>query len=522
MYFSHYFDLDRAWPNAAGFTRDEKIALRDKVTAVLGSRMIRSNDLFIRFDDCTLEQLVSGGRTVICLFEDFGDLVSPADGIFSGDGYTYPSAKAAPSLAVGRDGRLNCAYVAKDDSANELWFIGSRDRGTEWTVPYSMHGQRSQFGASVAMGPDHTLYALFVADEKTNALRLTKSIDDGLTWSRDFLLPGQSTPMTPSLAVGRDGALYAVYAANDSSRKLYLTTSKDGGTNWEIRTLNGQNTPMTPALAIDAKGTLYALYVANDLTKRLLFTASTDRGETWTEQRLLNGQNTDMAPALALDAKGCLYVLYTANNKTRQLLITASTGGGANWTKEHTLSGQNSSMPPALTIDGTGMLYALYVGNNDSKNLYLTTSTNGQDWSGATPVVSYPHLATAGSYADSDDIQHVIDDQKAKFKDFAPRPGMMFWMSWTGTWHVPSVNPPHISPCLDVMADDLRPRLLESMQQWVAETLITRQKRPNVISVDYYDARIYGYDYIPQHGVAMTQNPALFVDAPAVPFPLAG
>ena len=99
-------------------------------------------------------------------------------------------------------------------------------------------------------------------------------------------------------------------------------------------------------------------------------------------------------------------------------------------------------------------------------------------------IFAFWNLATAGSYADSDDIQHVMDDQKTKFRDFAPRPGLMFEMSWTGTWHSP------FSPCIDRMADDLRQRLLSSMQDWVAGGLITRQKRPNIVWVDYYDQRI--------------------------------
>lgn len=421
----------------------QKIRLLDLVKSILGERMIRSSDPFIRLGDCTPEQLL--GKTegrVLCVFEGMDSLASPEDGIFlrGGEGGNNQSAKFAPSLAVGSGGRLKCAFVPRDGGAEDMKFVSSRDGDNKWSRANTIGGQRSKMRPSLAVGPHGELYVLFVADNESNSLLVAKSKDDGVTWDANFPA-GPFTDTEPSLAVGKDGTLYALFVEKN---ELWLTTLKPGGASWSPKQKLSQATKMAPSLAIDGHGTLYALFVANNPNNNdLLLTTSKDGGENWSHQQELN-QATKMAPSLAIDAQGKLYALYVAKNETNSILLTTAEG-------------------------------------------------SGKRWSGGTAITAFANYVAEGYNADSHDTQSVIDFQKEKFKNFTVREGVLSELSWHGTWHPPGFEGHRALPiddCLDVMAKFLTERLKPSMEEWFNKEVIKRDKRPNTIWVDYYNARI--------------------------------
>ena len=492
--FSHYSYMHLYGKEViaiADFNQQQKIQLLDLIKSILGERMIRSSDPFIRLADCTPEQLL--GKTegrVLCVFEDMSSLASPEDGIFlrGGEGGNNQSAKFAPSLVVGSGGRLKCAFVPREGGAEDIKFVRSLDGDNKWSRANTIGGQRSKKRPSLAVGPHGELYVLFVADNESNSLLVAKSEDDGVTWDANFPA-GPFTDTDPSLAVGKDGTLYALFA---EKHELWLTTLKPGGGNWSQPQKLSQATQMGPSLAIDGHGTLYALFVANNKTNDLLLTTSKDGGANWSPQQEVH-QATNMPPSLAIDAQGMLYVIFSANTNENKLLLTTSKDGGANWSPQQEAN-QATNMPPSLAIDGQGKLYALYVAKNETNSILLTTSEgSGKGWSGGTAITAFANYAAEGYNANSHDTQSVIDFQKMKFKDFTVREGVLSELSWHGTWHPPLVDGHRglpIDDCLDVMAKVLTERLKPSMEEWVNEEVIKQGKRPGTIWVDYYNARI--------------------------------
>ncbi len=70
--FSHFCDLDRQshHKQESYFTSQQFHDLAALITRMLDAHVIISNDPYIRLDEIPLEQLVAGGRTVLCVFDE--------------------------------------------------------------------------------------------------------------------------------------------------------------------------------------------------------------------------------------------------------------------------------------------------------------------------------------------------------------------------------------------------------------------------------------------------------------------
>ena len=478
------------------FTHSEKVDLRKKVQDALKDVMITSSDYFTRLADRTLKDLVSGGRTVLCLFEEgeMGGLLNPQEGIFSlgGPNGVEQNTKFPPAIAAGKKGQFCVAYVPKYAEHNEMRCVSSLAQGNDRFRPFSLHGGRSKTGIALATAPDGALYALYVADNETNRILLKRSEDGGISWSADIELTGQSTSCEPCLAAGKDGWLGAVYLGNNPSdrKSIYITTSNDGGKSWPLcKKIANHSASQPPALAVDPNGKLYLLYadVDDESSNPLMLATSTDGGNTWAEKVPLTLQNTKAKPGFAIDSAGNLHALYLANDDSNELYLTTSTDGGKNWSVKGI--GQSSRMAPSLAIDSGDKFYAVYTANNDTGVVLLIRSDDhGKSWGGDQLISSPANLAITGGGEGSDDIKKVIEAQKKAFLNYSPMAGVMYGVSWNGTCEaIPGDSKTtFISPCIDKMAGELKERLRPCMDEWVREGLITPKKRPNFIGVDFY------------------------------------
>lgn len=493
LWFSHYLFMPTI---VQGEIRDcnykEKIEVLKIIKEELKEVIHKSSDFRKSLPDCTPEELVSGGN-VICVFDDLNAMADPEDGIFSSGGNL--NTKYTPGMTVSKDGQdwqVNCAFVFMDDDTNGLKFVASRNGSGDLSRLTSLHGQQSKRGPALAVGSDGTLYAVFVANDDSNRLLLSKSTDNGKTWSADILLNIQSPysrcDSDPSIVVRKDGRRETLYVLYLSGKEVVVVWSLDGGASWSAAMQVHQASNKAPSLAIDSEGTLHAVFVAlND--KDLLWTKLPKGATKWSEQVKLE-QATKAAPSVVADSDGTLYTLFVSNDNNNSLLLTTLKKGESKWSKEREVGG-NTKMSPMLAIDADNTLYALYVAKNETNSLLLTKSTDrGASWGGSVTLSAPSNLTTVSDSADSHEVRKVMTFEKGRLCCYRPRPGVLYGMSWMGTWHPQPAIVADPCPCLDKMAQELRASLLPSMKEWVKEGIITSTRRPNLLGVDWYDSDI--------------------------------
>lgn len=108
-------------------------------------------------------------------------------------------------------------------------------------------------------------------------------------------------------------------------------------------------------------------------------------------------------------------------------------------------------------------------------------------------VFSKNFIPTSGSYANSPDIDVVLADQKQKFQNFNPTANRLFEISYTFTLNVGLA-----ASCLTVedavsiedITLEARGRMTSTMDEWIAEGIITPDNIPNILSVDYCNTSV--------------------------------
>lgn len=494
LLFSHYDRVGAiSKEGARACNYEEKEAMLKIITNTLNDVMFKSNDFHVRLADRTPQELVSGGRTVLCVFEDMNLFAAPDKGIFGQGGNMFTT--ITPGLTVGGDKQVNCAYIPKDGPNNGMMrFVSSPGGSGNWSrLDLTMHGQLAKRGPSLAQA-DGKLYAVFV-EPKFDELLLVKSENGGRNWTDNFSLK-QKAHADPSLIAANDGTLYVLYL---NGNDLKLTISSDCGENWTEGPPLKQTSKFAPSLAIDSTGTLYALYVANNESNELLLTTLPKDEKTWTKEDKVGGQQAKMGSALLIDSKDNLHVIFVAADNTNTLLLTTRPKGQKEWTKQRGIIGA-SRMGIVGAVGPDDALYVLFPANDDSQTLLLFKSTDhGEKWSDM-GIKAYSNLDIESDYPDSHEVRVVRTFAKGRLCCFRPAAGVIHSMSWTGTWHRPYLYGGDHARCIDQMAKDLlygdapaRERdksLLGIMESWVKEGVITSQKRPNIVSVDYYNSDV--------------------------------
>jgi hypothetical protein len=181
-------------------------------------------------------------------------------------------------------GQGNVYLIERDFGAgNGIYFFRSTDNGSTFlpsggTLIASGAANNVQ-GAFVAVGSDHSVYALYYDQSSPQAIRVKKSIDQGLTFGSavtvttltsvgtngDLSLGGFRSNSFPQAAVNPSNAniIYVVYnnptAASGGDRgNIFFRQSTDGGANWGAAVqLNNDATTRAqfmPAIAVKPDG----------------------------------------------------------------------------------------------------------------------------------------------------------------------------------------------------------------------------------------------------------------------------
>ena len=94
-----------------------------------------------------------------------------------------------------------------------------------------------------------------------------------------------------------------------------------------------------------------------------------------------------------------------------------------------------------------------------------------------------PNIVVFDQYANSDNLDKMIADQKTKFENWQPQANRSFLLSWTLTMGISDqING---SPCISQLANEADQALAANLDTWIADKTITATKKPNFLLVDY-------------------------------------
>jgi hypothetical protein len=94
-----------------------------------------------------------------------------------------------------------------------------------------------------------------------------------------------------------------------------------------------------------------------------------------------------------------------------------------------------------------------------------------------------PTIVVFDQYANSDNLDTMIADQKTKFTNFQPQADRSFLLSWTLTMGI--TDQIDGSPCISQLANEADQALASNLDSWIADKVITATKKPNFLLVDY-------------------------------------
>jgi hypothetical protein len=250
-------------------------------------------------------------------------------------------AKAAhfdPWLARDRAGTLYAVWYSFDgrDQHGAIELVRSKDRGTTWSEPASVHDpadcaepERACFDKPmIAIGPapvgskGERMYVLYSAEDA--GLRVRASADGGTTFG---------SPVTAlagiygNVGVGADGRLHVVTlnggpmgGFGSAQQRVEYTVSSDGGRTFAAPLVVSRPDEVLPfffanpsVVVDDRRRWLYVAYVRGGRDARwdLVLAATKDGGKTWTRQTIGDGCAIHMVPNLALDpSTGAVHVAW--------------------------------------------------------------------------------------------------------------------------------------------------------------------------------------------------------------------
>ncbi len=318
-------------------------------------------------------------------------------------------------------GNRACAVHLSTDGGRS-WFPG----GDPMTKPFNDCGFYAEYGplATLAFGPDGTLYMAFVASDFLNRVRnatprhvfLARSTDSGRTFStsRVFEAPDgnqdRGLNKGPMLAVdpGNPQRVYVgwrqgVFAADAKEKlKSVVAPSADGGRTWGPPVdLTDERGADFPALAVDRAGTVHAVFwvrtglPANAVPPRpIVYRRSTDQGRTWSPPVDVDPGNVGAShpPLLAADPNTSdVYMVWNANaevqntvqgfNGDLDVFLRVSHDGGRTWSDRVVLSDETvkaNQYEPGISIAPNGSVHvAWYDFRNSPTDPLVSTGHSG-------------------------------------------------------------------------------------------------------------------------------------------------
>jgi hypothetical protein len=397
-------------------------------------------------------------------------------------GPVMPIAEATeqkPAVVATDDGALHALFTkANDGGIRKILYSRSADNGHSWTRAVPI-GYETTTSPAVTVGKDGmTLHIVFSRVGPKIAQEVVCVSGKPPNWGAACSVQGQQSWITPAVTLAgsaRDALLHVVFVSANDKMQLLHCTSPDGIT-WTRGNDVPEATAMAPALASSPDGRyLYLMFTKRGGTV-VLFTRYDTQKNTWDRKPF--SSDTDAPTSLAVGNGGTLYA-FNAN----PIRVWQSIDQGETWSAPVEIG---KSVRVGSCVLSSGDPLVLFT-QDGTTNLAACAKIDAPVPGSAKN--NYPRFDV---YADSNDIQTVIGDQKTKLSTFKPDGSTSFVLSWTGTWQW--YNP---LTCVSELANELNTDLPEEMIQWVNDGTITPAapnklaRLPNIVYVDFYDEDKY-------------------------------
>jgi BNR/Asp-box repeat len=309
-----------------------------------------------------------------------------------------------PSLGYVYETWMGCRGIAFARSTD-----GGATFGTPISVPGSVGSNVNAWDPAVAVGPDGTVYAVFMIAKASQWYPIVAaSFDHGATFSQvTSLLPPDPKNWgdRPFVAVGPDGTVYVTWDYGPERTSVTYLCAMNGSCAFATGDLNvviqrstdhgatfGAMTPISPGfpasggdsapLVVEPNGRIDVLYQGYQITDTTTytmnpaysyFTSSSDHGQTWSAPVRVGAQGGTMSldewwidGDISIDAGGNLYATWDTQG--------TNPDGSANdigWLSYSTDHGQTWSAPLQAPADRLAVPHIMQVAGGGAGTAYV-------------------------------------------------------------------------------------------------------------------------------------------------------
>jgi hypothetical protein len=313
---------------------------------------------------------------------------------------------------------------------------GGRTFGEPLSVPGSVGSNLNSWDPAVAVGPDGTVYAVFMLTRASQWYPVVAaSFDHGATFPQvTRLIPPDPRNWgdRPFIAVGPDNSVYVTWDYGPDRDTVTYLCDPNGSCGFATGQLNvvmerstdhgltfGPMTYVSPGfpasggdsgpMVIEPSGRIDVLYQGYHITDTTTyamepgyeyFTASSDGGQTWSAPVRLGPDNGTMSlaewwidGAIAMDAGGNLYAVWDTQGADDDVgWLSYSTDHGAHWSDPVQVPPDRLQVPHVMEVSGggSGTAYVSFFSSADPQGYadYLRTFSIAHGWQGAAVRVS--------------------------------------------------------------------------------------------------------------------------------------
>ena len=175
-----------------------------------------------------------------------------------------------PAIAVDPDGAVYIAWQdRRDDERGDVYVSGSDDGGATWSTNVRVNDVTTGFQGDpgLAAGAGGVFVAWLDGRDSAGDIYFSSSQDRGVSWSTNLRIndvQSRGTDSEPSLAV-RDHTVYVAWHQDVYDNGLYqalLVRSLDDGVHWgpNLPLAEGTRAELHPVIALDSTGTVFGAW----------------------------------------------------------------------------------------------------------------------------------------------------------------------------------------------------------------------------------------------------------------------
>jgi hypothetical protein len=341
-----------------------------------------------------------------------------------------------PSLGYVYETWMGCRGIAFARSTD-----GGATFGTPTSVPGSVGSNVNAWDPAVAVGPDGTVYAVFMIAKASQWYPVVAaSFDHGATFPQvTSLLPPDAKNWgdRPFVAVGPDGTVYVTWDYGPERTSVTYLCATNGSCAFATGDLNvviqrstdhgasfGSMTPISPGfpasggdsapLVVEPNGRIDVLYQGYQITDTTTytmnpaysyFTSSSDHGQTWSAPVRVGAQGGTMSldewwidGDISIDAGGNLYATWDTQGTNPDGgandvgWLSYSTDHGLHWSAPLQAPADRLAVPHIMQVagGGAGTAYVGWLSSSDPRGYaqYLRAFSVKSGWLSAPVQVS--------------------------------------------------------------------------------------------------------------------------------------